>query len=173
MYRPPNIRILALVGLAAGCGDLTSPEYNAPPVPDGYPELTTEDSSRAELDIDGESYSGEGGQARHNADGFEGGLTVSLSFIILELGFAELEVREFTVSDGDLVARYSPTVNDTAIADGDCGSGSLTIAGLETYDSGSGVQREVIYGDLDLTLCKQDEGQSTVSGRFSAIVDRS
>jgi hypothetical protein len=140
-----------------------------PPVPDGYPKLGEYDDGKAELMVDGEHYVSDFslGATYNPEGGYDDELRLSLDLDALRFELRDLEVDEFTVSSGDLEARYDYSFT----ADGDCGDGRVDVVGIRTWDSGILGDQQVMWGTVQVELCDGNEPAALdVSGRFSAVI---
>lgn len=172
-----RLALTILAGLASsGCLGLFNDA--PPPVPEGYPQLDSDEDGRAELVIDGDMYTTEsGGGTTFNVEGgFEDQLRARTSFDYdLDLEYRAIDVGEYTARGGDLQASYDGLESGAA-----CGHSSIKIVGRKTWDSGILGDQDVMWGVLSLQLCGTEYDSALggelpiareITGRFASVVN--
>jgi hypothetical protein len=145
--------------------------FDAPDIPDDYPQLGEYESGRAELVVDGEMVTTkDGGGTYYDPGGLDPEeLPATVGFdSTLRMDFLAPDEGTYKAADGELTASYGNFELGT-----ECGDGSLVVVGRKSFDDI--LDRTAIWGTLQLELCEYDydgpkAGRLEISGRFSSLV---
>ena len=149
---------------STGCGLVDSLTPDDPPVPGDYPQLSSTDTARIDVVVDGTPL-----DAKGYCSFDDSGVDEEKLRFDLDVDFLRFEVRdrlegEYSSRADEVVASWSESTHYESSAA--CGESLVNFDGERSYDglSGSDV---ATWGTVQLVLCSEEGEQIEVSGKFS------
>ena len=149
---------------STGCGLVDSLTPDDPPIPGDYPQLSSTDTARIDVVVDGTPL-----DAKGYCSFDDSGVDEEKLRFDLDVDFLRFEVRdrlegEYSSRADEVVASWSESTHYESSAV--CGESLVNFDGERSYDglSGSDV---ATWGTVQLVLCSEEGEQIEVSGKFS------